>query len=390
MEWRYVYSRSEILDIRAMCINKHTPIILDIAFQNFLNNYECHHCSIPNTPDHFQQYNNNNTNKYIKNKHNNAPMPEIWRTQPKSAFYSPEPTHAIANTPDFQKFLNTQWQPKKLTPFENKLCNLRMIINKWSTVNFIVCREEFRKWWDDAHELGSWKCYFVIQEWFSKINCENTSNIKWNLEFFLFVIHSINWPVADDAQIQSNLKNDISNITISTGGKNNILNTWIQDIINIDRHDNDSGWISEDYWKFWFTRALEVKVSELVKTNENLEIWCSLIGLFWWNQLLPAQFLQWSFLYPARNISEIEAWTWRSVLWEQFHVNKNERTSSRCNSWQKWVELFFKMSVKVVDFHPNTWPLYLKFKWIDRYPEWKEVIAVENLGASPKIYIPIQ
>lgn len=418
MEWRYVYPREDIWKDRqclleALSARKsfRNPLIVSPQCITFLNAYR-EKCSegimTPVWPQDFKkaQTPNHNTspnhNYNRENRENNdgehRPRPSSgWRgvgERSSGGHSNVAATHS--NSSDFQKFAVQAWQPQVLNQYSARIKDLRSIFNKWTPRNNDSVIVEFQAWWKNASDFGYWKPFFILFEWFKKLQQERVPQNVWYENVFRTFLE-LSWPIhPQERQVNQRIKSNLYD------GVNSLSRDWIQYWSSFQREHQSVALIS---WKKWITTAVELNLRDwflkfqeserLGETDEPIEmiphtVISSFVSTLWLTGMLPVRFLPWvMFVLPLEAETEEIAWKWRSFVWDSIDTIIRERqiktTVEYTDCWRRWKNGFTDNALKVLKPNIQDWNLRLRYKWSTLCPSWNIEITQEDIEKKRKV-----
>lgn len=402
MEWRYVYTREEIwndrkdlLDASASGKTFRNPLLVSPECVNFLNLYQVK-CAdgimTPVWPQDFKKHTSGVPHKDNEMGENRNRGGNVWRGERSTNISSTTPQN---QSTDFQKFAEQAWQPQVLNQYNARIKDLRSIFNKWTPRNSDVMVGEFKTWWKNANDFGYWKPFFVIFEWFRKLQQERVAQPVWYENVFKAFL-DLSWPIQpQERQVNQRIKSNLYD------GVNSLPRDWIQYWSSFQREHQSIATIS---WKKWITTAVELNlrnwfekyvINENSTEEETIEIIpstviCSFVSTLWTMGILPVRFLPWCMLVlPLECKNEEVAWKWRSQIWEAIDANIHEtqlKTHSEYKDcWRRWKNGFMDHGREVLTPDIDNWNLRLRYKWSILCPDWSIEITQEDVDKKRKV-----
>lgn len=217
MEWRYVYSRDEILKLSQKWCQQEMwrEWTLPNGFQDFMIAYDMyddvdnprkvqgphihhrerernrysrgghgHHHDWPSSRP--RDRNNHENHRSAKGSDGwnfgtqNQEEHNEWKSIPK-----PSRMQVEVKSEDQQKFMGSTWKGLQKSSTEDaflldRLRGIRAILNKWTIANSSVVEEEWKQWFKKEQEfIGGFACWITLIELEQKINTERKINIDW-------------------------------------------------------------------------------------------------------------------------------------------------------------------------------------------------------------------
>jgi len=386
MEWRYVCSRSEIWNDRSALlangVSYRNPLLVSPQCITFLNSYQ-EKCSqgilTPVWPQDFRKANHS---------HGESASRSAWRgsTEPKTSASAPASS-------DFQRFAGQAWQPQVLNPYNARMKDLRNIFNKWTPKNHDSMREEFQTWWKNSGDFGYWKPFFVIYEWFRKIQTERVAQSIWYDGVFKTFLGT-GWPTqASERQVNSKMKNYLYD------GVNSLPRDWIQYWNFFQKEHQVSTIIS---WKKWTTTAIELVSRQWLEAYEKQEddnqdgiapygVMTHYLATMWYVGILPLRFLPWAMFVLPLKVNDEVAWKWRSYMWEALEECQLEhRLVEYRECWERFKVGFEENAKNKLKPNVDSWGLRLRYKWSVLCPSWgigitENVLEQKRKEIEPKV-----